>query len=128
MLFHKSSCSHPFFNGYGVFQKSTCNHELQIYDVFDRYFCECVCVCLRLSTAKAVWGPNSRRQIKNCVLKMFLYSAKSLHCYFSMKHRAFLISRFILFTHLKRAKPLLNYLYVAFSYHYQASLSVRAKS
>ena len=87
-----------------------------------------VCVCLRLSTAKAVWGPNSRRQIKNCVLKMFLYSAKSLHCYFSMKHRAFLISRFILFTHLKRAKPRLNYLYVAFSYHYQASLSVRAKS
>ena len=102
-LFHKSSCGHPFLNGYGIFQKSTCNHELRIYSVFGRYFCVCVCVCvcvcLRPSTVKAIWGWNSRGQINDFVLKTFLSSAKSLHRYFSMKHRAFLISRFILFTH-----------------------------
>ena len=33
------SCGHLFFNGYGVFWKSTCSHELPLYNVFDRYFC-----------------------------------------------------------------------------------------
>ena len=37
-LFHESSCGQPFLNGYGIFQKSTCNHKLQIYKVFERYF------------------------------------------------------------------------------------------
>ena len=60
-----------------------------------------VCVSLRLSTMKAsyVRGWNSRGQINDVVLKTFLSSAKSLHRYFIMKHRAFLASHFILFTH-----------------------------
>ena len=37
-LFQESSCSLPFLNGYGIFWKSTCSHELPIYNVFDRYF------------------------------------------------------------------------------------------
>ena len=53
----------------------------------------CVFVCA------SVWRLNSRGQINNVVLKTFLYSAKSLHRYFTTKHRAFLTSRFILFTY-----------------------------
>ena len=37
-LCQKSSCGHPFLNAQGIFQKSTCSHELRIYNVFDRYF------------------------------------------------------------------------------------------
>ena len=63
--------------------------------------CVCVSVCLRPSTVKvsSLVGWNSRGQISDVVLKTFLSSARSLHRYFSMKHRAFLTSRFILFTH-----------------------------
>ena len=41
----------------------------------------CVCVCLRPSTEKAssVWIWNSRGQINDVVLNMFLSSAKFLH-------------------------------------------------
>ena len=60
-------------------------------------------------------------------------SAKFHHCYFSMKHRAFLNGRFIMFTHQKRAKLDLTSLmcvslsnYEASSYHYQTSASFRA--
>ena len=62
------------------------------------FVCVCVCVCLRPSTVKAlyVWGWSSRGQINDVVLKTFLSSVKSLHRYFSMKHRAFLISLSIL--------------------------------
>ena len=54
--------------------------------------CVCVCVCLRPSTvnASSVWSWNSRGQINDVVLKTFLSSAKSLHRYFSIKHRALL--------------------------------------
>ena len=65
--------------------------------------CVCVCVCAhaRPSIVKvsSVWGWNSSWQINNVVLKTFLSSAKFFHCYFSMKHRAFLNSHVILFTH-----------------------------
>ena len=64
--------------------------------------CVCVCVCLRPFTVKAlsVWNSwNAREQINDVVLKTFLFSAKSLHLYFRMKHWAFLNSHFILFTH-----------------------------
>ena len=37
-LFHESSCVQPLLNGYGIFQKSTCNHKLQTHHAFDRYF------------------------------------------------------------------------------------------
>ena len=62
--------------------------------------CVCVCVCLRPSTAKAssAWGWNSSEQINDVVLKSLLFSVKSIHRYFSKKHRASLTSRFILFT------------------------------
>ena len=85
----------------------------------------CVCVCLRPSTVKvsSVWGWNSRGQISDVVLKMFLSSAKSLHCYFSMKHRAFLTSCFILFTHQKRPKSRLNQLYVCLAFKNMGSSS-----
>ena len=36
-LFHESSCSRPFLNGCGIFQKSTCSYELCLDNVFDRY-------------------------------------------------------------------------------------------
>ena len=69
-------------------------------------FCVCVracvraCVRLRPSIVKAlsIWGWNSRGEINDVVLKTFLSSAKYLHRYFSMKHRAVLTGRFILFT------------------------------
>ena len=49
--------------------------------------------------ASSVWNSwNIREQIKDVVLKTFLSSAKSLHRYFRMKHRAFLTSHFNLFT------------------------------
>ena len=62
--------------------------------------CVCVCVCAIPFTVKAssARGYNSRGQINNVVLKMFLSSAKFPHRYFSMKHRVFLTSHFILFT------------------------------
>ena len=65
------------------------------------FVCVCVCVCVHPSTVKvsSVWGWNSIGQINVVVLKTFLSSAKSLHHYFSMKHRAFLTSRFILLMH-----------------------------
>ena len=80
--------------------------------------CVCVCVCLRPSTvnASSVWSWNSRGQINDVVLETFLSSTKSLHRYFSMKHRAFLTSRFIVLTHQKRAKPQLNYLCVRLAF------------
>ena len=94
----------------------------------------CVCLCLRPSTRKAssVWvGIRGNRSTAT----MLLSSAKSLHLYFSLKHPAFLISRFIHFTHQKWKNPRLNQLYMrliskheAFSYHYQGSPSVRATS
>ena len=77
--------------------------------------CGCVCVCMFMSIHGEGFiclGLESRGQIMDVVLKTFLSSAKSLHRYFSIKHRAFLTSRFILFTHQKRAKPQLNQLYV----------------
>ena len=65
-------------------------------------FCVCVRACVRLrpSIVKAlsIWGWNSRGEINDVVLKTFLSSAKYLHRYFSMKHRAVLTGRFILFT------------------------------
>ena len=77
----------------------------------------CVWVCLPPSTEKAssVWVWNSRGQINDVVLKTFLSSTKSFHRYFSMKHQAFLTSRFILFTHQKRTKPRLNVMCVSLS-------------
>ena len=69
--------------------------------------CACVCMCVLL---------DSREQINNAVLKTFLSSTNSLHGYFSMKHRAFLTSRLILFTHYKREKARLNYLYVRLAF------------
>ena len=77
--------------------------------------CLCVCVCLFMSIHHEGFiclGLESRGQIIDVVLKTFLSFAKFLHRYFSMKHRAFLASRFILFTHQKQAKPQLNQLYV----------------
>ena len=38
VFLYSISFGHPFLNGYGVSQKSTCSHELPIYNVFDRYF------------------------------------------------------------------------------------------
>ena len=77
----------------------------------------CVWVCLPPSTenASSVWVWNSRGQINDVVLKTFLSSTKSFHRYFSMKHQAFLTSRFILFTHQKRTKPRLNVMCVSLS-------------
>ena len=37
-LLHKGSCSQPCPNGYCIFQKSTWDHKLHIYNVFDKYF------------------------------------------------------------------------------------------
>ena len=77
---------------------------LKVITVTNECVCVCVCVCvyvcLRSSTMKAssVWGWDFRGQINDVVLKTFLSSAKSLHCYFSMKRRAFLTSSFTLFT------------------------------
>ena len=77
-----------------------------------------VCVCLRPSTVKAssVWGWNSRGQINDIVLKTFLSSSKSLYGQFSMKHRGFLTSCFILFIHQMWTKPRLNQLYAHLSF------------
>ena len=73
-----------------------------------------MCMCLHPSTVKGlfvlVW--NFRGQINDVVLKTFLSPAKSLHSCFIMKQRVFLTSRFIWFTHWKRAKPQRNQLYV----------------
>ena len=71
-----------------------------------------MCVCLRPSTVKAlsVWSWDSKGQINDVGLNTFLTSAKSLHRYFSVKHRAFLVSLFILFTHQKQAKSRINQL------------------
>ena len=74
--------------------------------------CSSVCVCLRPFTLKAssVWiSWNATEQINDVVLNTFLFSAKSLHRYYSMEHQSFLTSHFILFTHQKRVEPRLNY-------------------
>ena len=95
------------------------------------YVCLRVSVCLRPSTAKAL---SFEGQINDVISgKGVFSSAKFHHCYFSMKHRAFLNGHFIMFTHQKRAKLDLTSLmcvslsnYEASSYHYQTSASFRA--
>ena len=71
----------------------------------------CVCVCVRLFTMKAssVWiSWNAREQINDVMLKTFFSYAKSLHCYFTMKHQTLLTSLFILLTHKKQVEPRLS--------------------
>ena len=82
--------------------KFFCSHFFckSIFTVLCVRACVRACVRLRPSIVKAlsIWGWNSRGEINDVVLKTFLSSAKYLHRYFSMKHRAVLTGRFILFT------------------------------
>ena len=74
--------------------------------------CSCVCVsaciCVFTSIHREGFiflGLEFEGQINDVVSgKGVFSSAKFHHCYFSMKHRAFLNGRFIMFTHQKRAK------------------------
>ena len=96
-----------------------CNHRVCVC-VCVWCVCVCVCVvCLNPSNVKAssVCSWNSNRsgnkefelgRINDAVLKTFRSCAKSLHRYFNIKQRAFITSRFILFTQQKLAKPRLN--------------------
>ena len=78
--------------------------------------CICVCVCLHpfhcvcvFMKASSVWNSwNVREQINDVVQKTFLFSAKSFHCYFRMKHQEFLSSQFILLPYQNREKPQLS--------------------
>ena len=79
-------------------------------DLVQRFVCVCVCVyvcvhahahlcpfTMKASSVTNSW--NVREQINNVVLKAFLFSTKSFDHYFRIKHKAFLISHFILFTY-----------------------------
>lgn len=61
-----------------------------------------VCVCVFTSTVKAsyIWNSsNIKGQINNVVLKRFLSSTKSPHCYLEWSTEPSKTSHFVLFTH-----------------------------
>ena len=92
----KESCAKPGTHTESSSSKFTAPGSLSPCTFLYRINTSGVCdkVRLRPSTVKAssVWSWNSREQINNLLLKMFLSSAKSLHRYLSMKDRAFLYS------------------------------------
>ena len=86
----------------GLLDSKTFKLNVEILKLLLIFILTCVCLCLHQFAAKAssVWNSSdSWEQINDVVLKTVLFSAKSLHRYFRMKHLAFLSSYFILFTH-----------------------------
>ena len=84
-------------NNVRVLSASTCKRELAKHATSSVCVCVCLCACvstsidsprrLRLSERAGMSG-----KINDVVLKTFLFSAMFLHCYFRMKHWAFLTS------------------------------------